>query len=205
MHGPHPYYTISSGDAENTTFSFGLRLYLKSTNQLTTFESPNDLFCGCSVFVFPKFSPSLHIKYYEEKVTISVSHSTATKMKEALLYLQARLIQLQQGWSVPAASNALASRKWDRRKHTACVGGCCSVHDAALGYTDNVGCYELFVFERACPSGNSEVVDVMRLTAKNPQTHTKIMCCLSFSCHHRWALPLLQFVSLNITLLFSTL
>lgn len=80
----------------------------------------------------------------------SASNLAATKMKEALLYLQAKLIQLQQKWSVPAASDALALRQrvfGESRNvlHTVCVGGCYSVHDVALGYIDNVGCYVLFV------------------------------------------------------------
>lgn len=87
-------------------------------------------------------------------------------MGGALSYLQAKLIQLQLGWSVPAASNALALRQQvvgESRNvlHTVCVGGCYSVHEVPLGYIDNVGCYVLFIFKRARPAGNGEVVNVM--------------------------------------------
>lgn len=78
-------------------------------------------------------------------------------MKEALLYLQAKLIQLQLGWCVPAASNAFAPRHrvvGESRNvlHTVCVEGCYSVHDVALSYIDNVGCYVFFIFIRAPPA-----------------------------------------------------
>lgn len=72
-------------------------------------------------------------------------------MKKALSYLQAKLIQLQRGWSVPAASNALAPRQRVVKEsrnvlHAVCVGGCYSVHAAALGYIDNV---VLFILQKS--------------------------------------------------------
>lgn len=76
-------------------------------------------------------------------------------MSEAL-HLQAKLIQLQRGWAVPAASDALTPRQrvfGESRNvlHIVCVGGCLSVHNAAPGYKDNVIRYVLFILKRSRP------------------------------------------------------
>lgn len=57
------------------------------------------------------------------------------KTKETLLYLWAKLIQLQQEWSVPAASKVQALRQWVVGESInvlrgVCVGERLSGHDA---------------------------------------------------------------------------
>lgn len=102
--------------------------------------------------------------------------------------------------SLPLAMHMAQGNGWLEKAEMCCTlfvweaVTVCMVQHGATGCIDNVGCYVLFIFKRACPVGNSEVVNGMHNSSVRiiPNTHQNNALFLLFSS----PLPLLRCLSL---------